>query len=79
MGVVYTAEGDGNALAAKMLDKIKGQGGSVSGGEGSGEFSVQGFSGVYTVSGGKLTIEITKKPVFVPDSMIETWLKQNMG
>lgn len=78
MGVVYTAQGDGKALVPKMIDKIRGDGGEISGGADSGDFSVKGFSGLYTLTDGKLTIEITKKPVFVPDSMIEAWLKANV-
>lgn len=78
MALTYTASGDGEILVGKILARIKAEGGEHSGDAGCGEFSIQGFCGTYRVEGGKLTLAVTKKPVFVPDAMIEAWLRQHL-
>lgn len=78
MGLVHTVEGNTEVLNA-IKGKIERQGGVVAGDETAGTFCVQGFEGTYSVCGPALTLEITKKPGFIPDSMIKGWLKSNLG
>jgi len=79
MALVYTAEGDGEKLGEEIRKKVIAQGGTVTGTQEEGGFKVSGFSGNYSVTEGRLTVTITSKPVFVPDSMILGWLKDNLG
>lgn len=79
MGVSYTAEGDAGALLTSIRDKIAKQGGQLTGDDASGTFTVAGFKGAYAVENAKLTLNVLDKPMFVPDSMILGWLRDNLG
>lgn len=79
MALDYKPSGDAEKILGEMAVKIKAQGGTFTGDLTGGTFNVRGFGGTFRVDGGALTISINDKPLFVPDSMIEAWLRQNLG
>lgn len=79
MAVTFVAEGDSAAIAEGIRKRIVSEGGSVEGGPESGSFKVKGFGGEYRAVEGGVEISVTDKPVFVPDSMILSWMKQNLA
>jgi len=56
---------------ASVERTVRGGGGSFSGNEQNGSFSGKGVDGKYSV-GDKITITITKKPMFASDSMVKS-------
>jgi hypothetical protein len=61
---------------------VQGQGGTFTGNENTGEFSVSvmgAIKGTYTVMGNELDIVIESKPLFVSCGMIESFLKNKIG
>jgi hypothetical protein len=62
--------------------EIEKQGGTFNGDENSGSFTVKIFgtiSGSYTVSGGKLNVVISDKPMFISCGQIESFLRSHVS
>lgn len=79
MAVTFTANGDAALIAEGIRKKIVSEGGKVEGGPEAGSFEVKGFGGAYRAVEGGVEISVTSKPVFVPDSMILSWMRQNLA
>ena len=74
-------EGSPATIFNKAKAAVEKQGGTFTGDEASGSFSIQVFgtiSGTYTVSGQQLQIEITDKPMMIPCAAIENALKSQI-
>lgn len=63
-----------------LLDRAKGAadeaGATLTGDVNNGDFSGKGVEGHYEVSGNTIHVTITKKPLVVPDSKIESELRK---
>lgn len=70
-------------ILLKAKRTVESQGGSFTGDENKGNFSVTIFGnsviGSYSVSGEELNIDISEKPFLVPCSMIENFLKSQLN
>ena len=66
----------------KVKSKIENEGGNFTGDESEGNFNlptpVGAIEGNYTVSENELKIDITKKPMMLPCSMIESELEKRL-
>jgi hypothetical protein len=66
----------------KVKTKIENEGGSFTGDDSEGKFNlptpVGAIEGNYSVSDNELKIDITKKPMMLPCSMIESELKKRL-
>ncbi len=66
----------------KVKSKIENEGGSFTGDENEGSFTlstpVGAIGGNYSVSDNELKIDITKKPMLLPCSMIESELEKRL-
>lgn len=74
--------GNAAALISRAKSAVEGQGGSFSGDETVGSFSLKVFgtiTGNYSVQGSALQIEITDKPMMLSCGMIESALKSQLG
>ena len=69
-------------IIEKVKSKIENEGGRFTGDENDGNFNlptpVGAIEGNYTVAANELKIEITKKPMMLPCSMIESELKKRL-
>jgi hypothetical protein len=72
-----------NVAIEKAKAAIESQNGDFNGNDTSGEFSVTIFGntvkGNYTITGQMLHLAITQKPLFVPCSMIESFLLKQVS
>ena len=72
-----------SGMVEKARQVVESQGGEFSGNEESGQFrvSVMGntVAGSYRAEGNELSVTIDEKPIFAPCSMIESYLKQQLG
>jgi hypothetical protein len=78
--IAFTGSPDDVFNKAKAA--VEKQGGSFSGNNSSGNFSINVFgtiSGSYTISGQRLEISIEDKPMMIPCSAIENVLKSQIG
>jgi hypothetical protein len=78
--IAFTGSPDGVFNKAKAA--VEKQGGSFSGNNSGGNFSINVFgtiSGSYTISGQTLEISIEDKPMMIPCSAIENVLKSQIG
>jgi hypothetical protein len=78
--IAFTGSPDDVFNKAKAA--VEKQGGSFSGNNSSGNFSINVFgtiSGSYTISGQTLQISIEDKPMMIPCSAIENVLKSQIG
>lgn len=69
-------------IVRKAKAAIQGQGGEYTGDEGTGNFSVNvlgSISGSYTISGQVMHVTIESKPMFIPCSQIEAFMKKQFG
>jgi hypothetical protein len=69
-------------MLQKARSAVEGQGGTFTGDASSGSFQVKvmgTIEGSYTVSGSELLISIDSKPMFIPCSTIEGFLKNQIG
>jgi len=70
-------------IISKAKDAITGVGGNFSGNEEAGGFDLNTFMGqivgAYTILNDEITINITKKPMFVPCSEIENQLRKYLS
>lgn len=74
--------GTAQEVYAKAQSAIQGQGGTFSGNEQSGSFSVSvmgTISGSYTITGQQIDVNIDSKPMFIPCSTIESFLKKQIA
>ena len=75
--------GSKESILHKTKSTIEGQGGTFSGDENQGSFhlSVMGMTvaGGYTVTGDKLDVAITEKPMMVPCAAIESFLQNQLS
>lgn len=75
-------EADPAEAIKKVKAKIEQEGGTFNGDENEGKFSlptpVGVIEGSYQVTADELKIDITKKPVFLPCSMLEAELKKRL-
>ena len=75
--------GSADAIVNKAKSAIEGQGGSFTGDNQNGSFSVSvmgsSIAGSYAVEGNMLNLLITDKPFFVSCGMIESMLKSKLG
>lgn len=73
---------DPSETIKRVKVKIKQEGGSFEGDENEGIFSLPSpagkIEGSYKISDAELKIDITKKPVFLPCSMLESELKKRL-
>jgi len=69
-------------IVDKVKSKIENEGGSFTGDENEGNFNlptpVGGIEGNYSVGDNDLKIDITKKPMMLPCSMIESELEKRL-
>jgi hypothetical protein len=78
----FPVTGDVTSMLARAKSAVEGQGGNFNGDDTSGSFevSVMGkIEGSYNVSGGQINIDISSKPMFIPCSTIESFLKKQMS
>ncbi len=70
-------------VLAKVTQAIQAQDGTLEGNENSGNFSVAVFGnlikGNYNIAGNTMNITISDKPMFVPCSAIESFLKSKLS
>ncbi|MEJ7736045.1 MAG: hypothetical protein WKF97_01350 [Chitinophagaceae bacterium] len=69
-------------LINKTRTAIDNQGGAFDGDIASGTFTVQvlgSIAGSYTISGQRMNIEISNKPMFISCSQIESFMKNQFG
>jgi len=75
-----TVTGDMTETLEKIRSAVKNMGGSFTGDETSGtivsQTPVGQIEGDYSISGGDITITITKRPMMVPCGMIETKMRE---
>lgn len=75
--------GSAQDLVNKARQKVQGAGGTFNGDASSGSFSVPiplgHVEGNYQISGQTLTVNITKKPFFIPCGAIESFIKKQIG
>ncbi len=74
--------GSAQDIYSRAKAAVEKQGGTFSGDESSGNFSINVFgtiSGVYTVAGQNLNIVIEEKPLLISCGMIEQALKSQIG
>ncbi|MEJ7767422.1 MAG: hypothetical protein WKF89_06405 [Chitinophagaceae bacterium] len=77
-----TFPGTTDDVLAKTRTAIEEQGGEFMGDVNSGTFNVQVMgliSGTYQISGQMMNIEIDSKPMFIPCSQIESFMKSKFG
>jgi len=78
----FKIEADPAEAIKKVKSKIEQEGGTLSGDENEGKFSlptpVGEIEGSYQVTSDELKIDITKKPAFLPCSMLESELKKRL-
>ncbi len=74
---------DAETILAKAKKAVESQGGNFSGDVNGGQFDVSLMSnriaGSYMVNGQQLELTITEKPMFVPCSAIESFLKSKLS
>lgn len=67
----------------KAKKAVESQGGSFTGDQASGSFSISFFgntiSGTYTMTDGMLNMMISEKPMIIPCSAIESYLKNKLS
>lgn len=66
-------------VVAKAKAASKSNGVTMEGDHSKGHFNGQGVEGNYHIEGSTLTIRITKKPLIVPWSLLETKIKNFFG
>lgn len=66
-------------VVAKAKTAAKSNGVAMEGDQSKGRFNGQGVEGQYHIEGSTLTIKITKKPLIVPWSLLETKIKNFFG
>lgn len=69
-------------IIRKAKTAIEGQGGEFEGSESAGTFSVSvlgNISGSYTISGQVMEVTIESKPMFIPCSQLESFMKKQFG
>jgi hypothetical protein len=75
--------GEASDVVAKASSMIRDAGGSFSGDEGRGTYTVKlplgEVRGEYTVEPGRLAFQITKKPMMVPCAAIESFLRAKIS
>ena len=78
----FNIESNPAEIINKVKSKIENEGGSFTGDEKEGNFNlptpVGAIEGKYTVSENELKIDITKKPMMLPCSMIESELEKRL-
>ena len=78
----FNIESNPAEIINKVKLKIENEGGSFTGDENEGNFNlptpVGTIEGNYSVSNNELKIDITKKPVMLPCSMIESELEKRL-
>ena len=78
----FNLELNPNEIINNVKLKIESEGGSLSGNENEGNFSlptpIGSVEGKYSVSGHELKIDITGKPMMLPCSMIESELEKRL-
>ena len=78
----FNIESNPAEIINKVKLKIEKEGGSFTGNESEGNFNlptpVGAIEGNYSVSNNELTIDITKKPMMLPCSMIESELEKRL-
>lgn len=72
-----------SVLIQKFQSRIQAAGGSFSGNENNGSFTVKtpvgGIEGGYTISDSVLKVEISDKPIFVGCGMIEDFIRKELA
>jgi hypothetical protein len=74
--------GTPEAVIRKARAAIEGQGGDFKGDEMSGSFSVSilgNISGSYSITGQTMNVDIDSKPMFIPCSQIESFMKNQFS
>ena len=71
----FPFSGDTTSLLQRAKSAVTNAGGTLRGDTNSGDFSGKGVEGRYEVKGQTVHVTITKKPVIVPDSTIESQLR----
>ena len=74
--------GSADDIMSKTRTAIEAQGGIFQGDATSGTFNVQvmgTISGSYTITGQLMNIDIDSKPIFIPCSQIESFMKSQFG
>jgi len=78
----FNIESNPAEIINKVKSKIENEGGNFTGDESEGNFNlptpVGAIEGNYTVSENELKIDITKKPMMLPCSMIESELEKRL-
>jgi len=78
----FNIESNPAEIINKVKSKIENEGGSFTGDENEGNFNlptpVGAIEGNYKVSDNELKIDITKKPMMLPCSMIESELEKRL-
>ena len=77
-----TFSGTPEAVIRKARAAIEGQGGEFKGDEVSGSFSVSilgSISGSYSINGQAMNVDIESKPMFIPCSQIESFMKNQFS
>lgn len=79
--VAFSASADD--IVSKAQSMIEDSGGRFEGDVSQGRYTVKlpmgSVEGAYTVSGGKLSFHITKKPMVMPCAVIETFLRSRLS
>jgi hypothetical protein len=68
--------GDAESLFRRAKDAASEAGAKLTGDTSSGNFSAKGIEGHYEVSDNMVHVTITKKPLIIPDSLIESQLRK---
>jgi hypothetical protein len=71
--------GDAASLLQRAKNAAVESGAKLTGDTNSGKFSGKGVEGHYEVSDNKVRVTITKKPIVVTDSVIESQLRKFFG
>ena len=58
-------------MVSNIRETIEGVGGSFSGDHTTGQLSIMGVVGNYTINGQSATVTITEKPIFIPWSIVD--------
>jgi len=69
-------------VLGKAKTAIEKQGGSFTGDELSGSFNVNvlgNIEGSYTITGMEMFVDITSKPIFIPCSQIESFMRSQLA
>jgi len=78
----FNIDSSPSEIIEKVKSKIENEGGSFTGDKNEGNFNlptpVGAIEGNYTVSDNELKIDITKKPMMLPCSMIESELEKRL-